>query len=58
MREYIKPQAEIVASDMPIMAAGMSGLNNNEVQEGVQFANTTDFESDLQQVEKKSLWED
>jgi hypothetical protein len=56
MREYIKPQTEIVTSDMPIMAAGMSGLNT-EVGDG-EFANTTDFESDLQQVEKKSLWED
>lgn len=56
MREYIKPQTEIVASDMPIMAAGMSGVNN-DVGDG-EFTNTTDFETDLQQVENKSLWED
>lgn len=57
MREYIKPQTEIIVSGMPIMADGMSSTNN-EAGDGNQFTNTSEFETDLQQAEHKSLWED
>ena len=56
MREYIKPETEIIPSAMTIMA-GISGVNN-EVGGEDEFTNTSNFETDLQQVESKSLWED
>lgn len=56
MREYIKPQIEIIPTAMLTMAGGVSNLNNEE-GEG-QFTNTSEFESDLTQIESKSLWED
>ena len=56
MREYIKPQTEIIPSAMIVMA-GMSSPNN-EAGDGNQFTNTSEFETDLQQAEHKSLWED
>ena len=57
MREYIKPETEIIPSAMTIMASGVSGVNN-EVGNDDEFTNTSNFETDLQQVESKSLWED
>ena len=57
MREYIKPQTEIIISGMPIMADGMSKVNDGIIGDG-QFTNTSEFETDLQQAEHKSLWED
>jgi hypothetical protein len=57
MREYIKPETEIIPSAMTIMASGVSGVND-EVGGEDEFTNTSNFETDLQQVESKSLWED
>jgi hypothetical protein len=57
MREYIKPETEIIPSAMTIMASGVSGVND-EVGNDDEFTNTSNFETDLQQVESKSLWED
>ena len=56
MREYIKPETEIIPSAMTIMA----GLSNHEEvgNPDDEFTNTSNFETDLQQVESKSLWED
>ena len=55
MREYIKPQTEIIISAMIVMA-GVSKYDGPG--DGNQFTNTSEFETDLQQVEHKSLWED
>ena len=56
MREYIKPQTEVIPS-MTYVMAGISGVHN-EVGDDNEFTNTTEFEADLTQVEKKSLWGD
>jgi len=56
MREYIKPQTEIIPS-MTYIMAGLSGVNNEEGSDD-EFTNTSEFETDLTGVEKKSLWED
>ena len=55
MREYIKPQTEISPSAMIVMA----GVSKYDEEGGPgQFTNTSEFETDLQQAEHKSLWED
>ena len=58
MREYIQPTTEIVVTITERILGLMSETPKNEAGGGDGFTNTSEFETDLQQVEHKSLWED
>ena len=57
MKKYIQPNTEITATIESIIMAG-SDTHDTMGSDDYEFANTTDFESDFLQVEKKPLWED